>query len=356
MATIRKRGKYQWQAIIRKKNYPQQSKTFETKAEAAQWADAVEEAMRNESFKGILKAERTPFVEVIDKYLEEVTPLKKGAYREKSRIGVIKRIFNTLDLLEKPIGKITADDITEYMDYRAEEVSPTTIRREMEIVRHIFNKARKKFRLKVENPTLDIDLPKGDKPRNRRCSRHEQKILLKYAAQYGKGEMMEIIIPLALETAMRRGEIVKLDWEHIDLDDGTAYLPDTKNGSPRTVPLSPFAMQLLRQSGVKESGRVFPIRADSVTQAFARIRAKTDIQNLRFHDLRHEATSRLFEKGLSATEVKMITGHKSYQMLDRYTHLNAKHIVEKLAMQDEIERLRKDLQHQRSGLRLVANH
>ncbi len=354
MATIRKRGQYQWQAMVRKSGFPQQSKTFETKIEASKWADATEEAMRNDSFEGILKAENTPFEEVIDRYRDEVTPQKKGADREYSRIRVVKRTLDALDILDKAIGKITADDLTDYIDYREEEVTGTTIRHELELISGVFTKARKRFKLKVDNPVRDIEKPKAGAPRNRRCSSIEQRILLTAASKYGKDEMMEIIIPLAIETAMRRGEIVKLRWEHIDLEEGTAYLPDTKNGDQRTVPLSPFAMRLFGQSGVKESGRVFPIRADSVTKAFSRIREKTELENIRFHDLRHEATSRLFEKGLSATEVKMITGHKSYQMLDRYTHLNARHIVEKLAMTDELERLRKDVKRQRSNIRLVA--
>jgi len=354
MAMIRKRGAHQWQAVVRRKGFPRRSGTFKTKPEAIKWADKIEESMRNDSFKGILKAEVTPFSEIIDKYLAEVTPHKKGVVQEQSRIKMIKRILGNLSLLDKPIGKITADDITDYIDHRDEEVKAKTICLELATISHIFTKARKKYRLSVQNPVQDVEKPKIGKFRNRRCSRAEQKILLKEAAKYSKLDTMSIIIPLAIETAMRRAEIASLTWEHIDLEDGTIFLPDTKNGEPRTVPLSPYAMELLRQCGVKESGRPFPIRPDSITQAFARIREKAGITGLRFHDLRHEATSRLFEKGLSATEVKMITGHKSYQMLDRYTHLNARHLVEKLAAMDELERLRRDVKRERSNLRVVG--
>lgn len=225
--------------MVRKKGFPQQSKTLETKAEANKWADATEEAMRNNSFEGILKAENTPFEEVIDRYKDEVTPQKKGAGQEYSRIRVIKRTLITLDILDKPIGKITADDLTDYIDFRLEEVSATTVRRELEIISNIFTRARKRFRLKVGNPAMDIEKPQPGKPRNRRCSRIEQKILLKAASKYGKDDMMDILIPLAIETAMRRGEIIKLVWEHIDLEEGTAYLPDTKNGDQRTVVIPP---------------------------------------------------------------------------------------------------------------------
>jgi len=102
-----------------------------------------------------------------------------------------------------------------------------------------------------------------------------QKILIKEAGRYSKLDTMSIIIPFAIETAMRRGEIALLTWEHIDLDYGTVFLPDTKNGEPRTVPLSPYAMQLLRQCGVKESGRPFPIPADSITQGRFQVQSAT---------------------------------------------------------------------------------
>ncbi len=261
MATIRKRGQYQWQAIIRKANFPAQSKTFETKVEALRWAEEVEQSMVNESFKGILKAEVTPFSEIIEKYLVDVTPHKKGAIKEQSRIRVIKRTLSSLSLLDKPIGKITADDLTDYIDYREEEVSAKTINLELAVISHMFTKARKKYRLQVNNPVMDVEKPKISKSRNRRCSRIEQKILLKEAAKYSKLDTMSIIIPLAIETAMRRAEIASLTWEYVDLEDGTAFLPDTKNGEPRTIPLSPYAIQLFRQCGVKESGKVFPVTA-----------------------------------------------------------------------------------------------
>ena len=182
MATIRKRGVHQWQATVRKKGFPRHGRTFQTKAEAVKWADAIEASMLNDSFKGILKAEVTPFSEIIDKYQVDVTPLKKGVIQELSRIRMMKRTFTSLSLLDKSIGKVTADDITDYINYRSEDVGAKTICLELALISHIFTKARRKYRLQVENPVKDVDKPKISKPRSRRCTRIEQKLLLKEAA------------------------------------------------------------------------------------------------------------------------------------------------------------------------------
>lgn len=138
------------------------------------------------------------------------------------------------------------------------------------------------------------------------------------------------IMRLALETAMRRGELVALRWENIDLEDRVATLRDTKNGDRRDVPLSSTAVEVLRGVGPRECGPVFSVHPDNVTLRFREACRAKGIKGLRFHDLRHEATSRLFERGLNVVEVSAITGHKSLQMLKRYTHLKAKDLARRL--------------------------
>jgi len=129
---------------------------------------------------------------------------------------------------------------------------------------------------------------------------------------------------------MRRGEIVSLRWQDVNLSSRVAILRDTKNGDDRAVPLSTKAIETLSLEPRHTTGRVFPIRGDSITQAFDRVCKKAGIENLRFHDLRHEATSRLFEFGLGIMEVSAVTGHKDLAMLKRYTHLKAGNIAAKL--------------------------
>jgi integrase len=145
------------------------------------------------------------------------------------------------------------------------------------------------------------------------------------------------IVQLALETAMRQGELIRLHWEHIDLNRRTAHLPDTKNGEARTVPLSTNAIRVLRALPRSPHGQVFPgITTEAIKRAYIRAVRRTGIEDLRFHDLRHEATTRLFENGLNIMEVATITGQKDLRMLRmlrmlrRYTHLKAEDLAMKL--------------------------
>jgi integrase len=156
------------------------------------------------------------------------------------------------------------------------------------------------------------------------------------------------MVAIALETAMRRGELASMRWEHLDRRARVLLVPETKTGEPRRVPLSSRALAVLDGLVRRLDGYVWGVRADSITQAFDRVvkRARADYEaecrekgekpgpqmltGLRFHDLRHEATSRLFEKGLNPMEVAAITGHKTLQMLKRYTHLRAEDLVDRL--------------------------
>ena len=138
------------------------------------------------------------------------------------------------------------------------------------------------------------------------------------------------LIVLALETAMRLGELIDLRWENINLARRTAHLPETKNNTARTVPLSSIAVAEFRSLPRHLDGQIFAYSANAASIAFSDLVKKQEIENLRFHDLRHEATSRLFEKGLNPMEVASVTGHKTLQMLKRYTHLRAEDLAKKL--------------------------
>ena len=128
---------------------------------------------------------------------------------------------------------------------------------------------------------------------------------------------------------MRRSEILKLGWTDIDFTNGFAFLYDTKNGEDRKVPLTKKCMKLL-QKVPQSHEKVFPITANCLRLAWGRARAKAEITDLRFHDLRHEAISRFFEKGLSIPEVSLISGHKDVRQLMRYTHLKINNLIDKL--------------------------
>jgi integrase len=137
---------------------------------------------------------------------------------------------------------------------------------------------------------------------------------------------------LAIETAMRQSELVGMHWEHVDLTRRTVFLPDTKNGDSRSVPLSTVAVGVLIDLPRGIRGDLFPgLTTEAIKQAFVRATGRAGIVDLRFHDLRHEATTRLFERGLNIMEVSAITGHKDLSMLRRYTHLKAEDLAKKLA-------------------------
>ena len=154
---------------------------------------------------------------------------------------------------------------------------------------------------------------------------------LEEAAEQTKNPHIWPIIVFAIETGMRRGEILGLRWEHVDLERRIAFLPLTKHGISREVPLSTTAAQVLTgQRQRNDTPSPFPATSNAFRLAWERLRSRAGLSDLRFHDLRHEAISRFFELGLNIPEVAVISGHKEPRMLFRHTHLRAEEIVHKL--------------------------
>ncbi|RYG56485.1 MAG: site-specific integrase [Alphaproteobacteria bacterium] len=162
------------------------------------------------------------------------------------------------------------------------------------------------------------------------CADEESRLLAAVAPIGRRNPDMLPLVQLALQTAMRRGELLALERTNVDLDAQTAYLPTSKNGMPRMVPLSRVAVELLRAMPINTHERVFSISAPTLAAAFKRATQRALIPNLRFHDLRHTATSRMADKVPNLIELAAITGHQSLQMLKRYYHPNAKILAAKL--------------------------
>lgn len=325
MATITKRGEGQWQAKVRKKGYQDQTKTFSTKVKAEQWARMVESEMDRGVFMSTSVAENTVLSELIDRYVKEVAPSKKSEADIKVRAKLLKSHLGHLIL-----AAITPLTVKEYRDYRLELVKGDTVRKELSLLGRILKLAQQEWDIYLPrgNPVDSVATPPKGKGRDRRLQSGEEDRLLRAAREYG-GFIEEIIL-LALETGARRGELVNLKWSNINLIKRTANLSETKNGDDRKVPLSSKAIDVIKRQPHHISGFVFPIRGDSITQAFIRVCKRAGIEDLRFHDLRHEATSRFFEMGLGTMEVSSITGHKDLAMLKRYTHLKAEDLAKKL--------------------------
>ena len=325
MASINKRGTKQWNVRIRRKGYPLQTATFEKREDAETWARDVESKMDKGAFLCTKEAERTSLHEALDRYIEEYAPSLADHQREVNRAKFLQK----RKIAQMSLAKVRGMDIAAFIKEReAEGVAGNTIRLDLATFSRLFETARKDWGMEyLDNPVKKARKPKVSRGRERRLQDGEEEKLLKHAPE-GFGP----VIKFALETAMRRGEIATLRWENVKLKESTVFLPKTKNGAARTVPLSPAALSVLKELPRDIKGSVFRLAPDEITQAMKKARAGAKLKDLRFHDLRHEAVSRLFEKtNLDIMQIQMITGHKTLQMLARYTHLRAVDLVKSLA-------------------------
>lgn len=326
MAAISKRVTG-YQVQIRRKGYPPVSKMFPSLRAAEAWARLQESEMDRGLYVDRTEAERTTLGELLTRYLKEVTPHKKSEGSEKTRI---QRILREEPLCQYKLTALTGRLLAEYRDKRLEQVSGSSVNRDLAIFSHAFSTAIREWSLPVTNPVPLIRKPKENPARERRLSKEEEGRLLVEITQRSNNPWLKPVVLFALETGMRRGEILSLTWTQIDLDRRIARLLDTKNGEGRSVPLTLKATALLYELPRSIDGRVFATTAEAVKLAFARAVERSRIDDLHFHDLRHEAVSRLFEKGLNVMEVASISGHKTLQMLRRYTHLSTESLLAKI--------------------------
>ena len=346
---------------VRRRGYPAQSATFDTKAEAEAWAQMIESEMARGVWLSRSEGESTTLHELLDRYESEVVPTKKGKAQERS----VLRLWRVTQLAKRMVSSIRGLDIAMVRDHWLQTHQPATVLRRLQVLSHVFNVARREWGMEsVSNPVDLVRKPAANNARSRRlveppgdrtgASPGELERLI--AATGSK--VLPALVRLAVETAMRRSELVGLRWEHIDLDRRVVHLPATKNGTSRDVPLSSVAAaELAKLKREKESsaganaamsGRVFPVREDAVTRAFERAlsRARTlyiadalgsgkepaaeFLVGLRFHDLRHEAASRMATV-YQLHELAKVTGHKDPRMLMRYYHPKAEDLAKKLA-------------------------
>jgi integrase len=264
MASFRQHGNG-WQGRVRRRGYPDIVKTFQTKADAEKWARAVESEIDKGQFVSVNEAQRTTLGDVIARYLEEVTPSMKGASEDTIRLKAIMR---------KPIARwsmanLSAARIAAYRDERLKEVSPGTVIRELAYLSAIINHSRREWGINVPNPVHMVRKPQSPQARSRVLTEEEVSKLLQALEPTGRrSHWTKPAVQLALATAMRRGELLSLRWEHVDLISRTAFLPDTKNGDSRTVPLSTAAVQVLAGLPRSIDGVVFPVKFFSLVAAF----------------------------------------------------------------------------------------
>lgn len=286
----------------------------------------------------------SPLNSILAYYVETVSVHKRSYKSEVYRIKALNNLMGYLTL-----GEITPLHVVAFRDKRLATPHPrdasrtlasSTVKHELMLLSHLFSTAIAEWGMdSLVNPVLKIRKPKAPPGRSRRLTSREEKRLLREAYRHPNREFYAIIV-LALETAMRQGEILSLLWENISWSKRTALLPITKNGDTREVPLSKTAYSILSEHLTPQAkGRVFTYSSSGLKSTWRFFIRGLGILDFHFHDLRHCAISSLLERGLNAIEVATISGHRSMAMLKRYSHLNASLLVEKL---DPKPRIKKD--------------
>lgn len=367
-------GKRVWQAKVRKKGAPQVTRTFDLKADAETWAREIEREHQRGNVAALRQdALRITIAEVLDRYEADRLPQLASQATLRGHLARVRERFGKLF-----IANVRGVDISRWRDdLLGHGLGNTTVAHHLTTLSGVFTYMAKDLGIDLPsgNPCRLVRKPKRSDARDRRLQPGEYEAL-----QAERPELLAFIV-LAIETSMRRGELAKLSWQFVDLDRCTAHLPKTKNGEARTVALSSLAVAILAGLPRRADGQVFPWKtADGFSSAWKRFRARVRsdhvlqrvqdelnaqgldgaaevralvyhkraplpatlalyeqisrsdafFADLRFHDLRHEAASRLFEKGLNIMEVASMTGHKSLSMLKRYTHVEAAKLARKL--------------------------
>ena len=313
MSTIRKRdNKYQVQVRVQGQIL---TKSFFKLTDARRWGIINENKILLGTELQTLN-KKLSLGDLINRYKLEITPLKKGCERENQRLN---RLLKE-SIINKKVYVLNTSDFLEFKLKRIKDGNRTCAY-DLALLHHIYNTAIKQWCYPIQhNPLSNIQKPRCNPPRERRLNDNEAKYILNH--QF-KNNNMNNIIELAIETGMRRSEILSITKD--DIKDNCIYLSDTKNNSPRKIPLTKKVKEIIKKSILPYS-----ISSNAVRLNWYRMTKRAGIVDLHFHDLRHEAISRFFEKGLSIPEVSLISGHKDVRQLMRYTHLKIEGLINKL--------------------------
>ena len=288
MGSIRKRsGRYQ--AQVRRQGVQPVSRTFTTKKDALVWVRGIE-ARIDVGEINVAAPKALNLGDLLKRYREEVTPQKKGAITEIRRLDRLLK-----DSISKtPLPKLTSHALATFRDRRVDD-GLRAAQIDLSIIRHCWNIAVKEWGIPLPaNPVSEIRVPNGIKHRDRRlCEGEFEK--LQEAAKLSQNIYLWAMVRFAVSTAMRRSEILSLRWENVSMSERIAHLVDTKNGTARHVPLSMDAISVLKELP-QETARVFETTDTAIRLAWSRLVKRAGIQDLRFHDLRHEAVSRFLSK------------------------------------------------------------
>ena len=321
MASITKRGN-KYRVAVKVGEY-RDTATFETKAKAKIWASEKEVALRQLSSGTSITHTLN---DVFDRYAKQVSENKKGKRWEIVRLNKLSR-----DPIAKiKLVKLNSSHIQDWVDRRLEEVMSSSVNREMNLMSHVLTMARR-WKLMSHNPFADIKRPKNPPHRDRRITEDEISRLC-FALNYEPGiapkekqQFAAIAFLFAIETAMRAGEICALRPEWVE--GSVAHLPETKNGLPRDVPLSSKALALLKE--LPDNDPLFNLTSATLSQFFRKAKGLAGIDDVTFHDSRHEAITRLADK-LDVLDLARAVGHKDIRQLMTYYNKSAKDLAVQL--------------------------
>lgn len=364
MATIRERkkknGKTTYTVEVRIKGYERETMTFDNITHARNWAQAIESDMKRGKYKSEAQAKRHTLKELIDKYIEEKLPERKKEYKAefemqlnwwKSKIGayLLSEITPSLlskykNILSKEVDSRTKPDKKKKYDNKNSENEETkkpklkskaTVNRYMACLSIVLTKAVKEWEWLDTNPMLRVEKYKEPKGRTRFLSKEEQTNLLNACKNSGNN-LIYILVVLALSTGARYGELLNLKWENVKINDSTRtvtiYLMNTKNGDNRTVFAYGLGYELLKTHSKirKINSKYIFARADGkkpydLRKQWEKALKTSNIENFRFHDLRHTTASNLAMNGASLRDIAEILGHRTLQMVKRYSHLTTQY-------------------------------
>ncbi len=333
-----------WQSIARPRGQPVQSKTFFNKEDGERWLRDIYNAVDKGAFVSTVRAERMTFDDLADDFEKDFAPHHYRGAAWKSKLKSLRKRLGSYSLVA-----IVPQAVAGYRDQRlrdpdprykknvgkAPRISPATVKSELDLLAKILDVAQKEFGIPLPagNPVSSIRLPRPGKGRERRLVGDEWQRLERECRASGN-RWLWLAVQLAVETAMRQGELLQLLWKHVDKKARVALLVDKdkiKNATPRAVPLSSRSLAVLEAMPRSTTGRVIPLDRMTLYKAFQRACARAGIADFRWHDLRHESLSRLAERGdLSIRELAEVSGHKTLQMLMRYTHIQASRLAAKI--------------------------
>jgi len=346
MANVRSRtkkdGSVSYRADIRLKGFPPQRATFHRLTDAKRWVQQTEAAIREGRYFKTTEARKHTLNEAIERYKESVLPSKRDHKKQSAQLKWWKQELGAYTLAEvTPVILGEARDKLAKGDNPDKERSPATVVRYLAVLSHLFTIAVIEWGWLEDNPMRKVRKPKEPRGRVRALSDDERKALLD-ACEKSSNKYIYPVVVLALSTGMRQGEIMNLRWQDVDIENGLITLHDTKNNERRSVPLMSKALEVLKEYGKVrhlDTDLLFPGKNKKkpvlIRAPWLAVIKEAKITDFRFHDLRHSAASYLAMNGATLTEISAILGHKTLQMVKRYSHLTEQHTAKVVAKMNE---------------------